>query len=243
MHGFAHAPGQAGNSSQSGGTVRKILFAATLLSVMSFGFAASAQSPFDFDQPGVGKAANTFMVRLRAIGVIPLNSSSSITPIGGQVETTNQAAPEVDFSYFWTDNIAFELIAASTRHVVSAHDTAIGNLDVASTWVLPPTLTVQYHFMPHEAFSPYVGAGINGTFFYSSGPANAAVTHVHFDNNVGAAIQAGFDYNFGGHWFANFDVKQIFVNTTAHLETVLGPVTAKTALNPFVVGVGIGYRF
>ena len=97
--------------------------------------------------------------------------------------------------------------------------------------------------LPHSDFSPYVGAGINGTFFYSTGPANAAVTHVHLDNNVGAAIQAGFDYNFGGHWFANFDVKQIFVNTTAHLETVLGPVTAKDSLNPFVVGVGIGYRF
>ena len=39
------------------------------------------------------------------------------------------------------------------------------------------------------------------------------MTQVAFSNNVGAAVQAGVDDNFAGHWFANFDVKQIFVNT------------------------------
>ncbi len=62
-------------------------------------------------------------------------------------------------------------------------------------------------------------------------------------NNVGAAVQAGLDYNISGHWFANLDVKQIFVNTNAHIDTVLGGVKAKTTLDPLVVGAGVGYRF
>lgn len=225
--------------------MNKSLFAACLagaVSISGIAMAADTAAAPAQDAP-VGKAAGTVMVRVRAIGVFPLNSSSSISGIGGTVSATDQAAPEIDFSYFVTDNIAFELIAATTRHDISAKSTAIGNVDVGSVWVLPPTLTVQYHFMPKERFSPYVGAGINATFFYGSSAAGPTVTSVSYSNNVGAAIQAGFDYNVSGHWFANFDVKQIFLNTTANINTVLGPIKASTALNPLVIGAGIGYRF
>jgi outer membrane protein len=37
------------------------------------------------------------------------------------------------------------------------------------------------------------------------------------------------------------DVKQIFLNTTASING--GVIKAHTALNPLVVGMGIGYRF
>lgn len=220
--------------------MKRFLFATSLLSAMAFSGMASAQS--FWDQPPVGKAAGTFMIRARAIGVIPQNSSSSISAIGGTVSTSNTAAPELDFSYFLTDNIALELIAATTKHDLYANGSALtpGSYHVGSTWVLPPTLLLQYHFMPHSRFSPYVGAGLNVTFFYGTKAAGNVVTDLAMSNNVGAAVQAGFDYNITGHWFANFDVKQIFVNTSA---TVNGVIKAKTALNPTVIGAGIGYRF
>src|ERR1700760_2278559 len=135
--------------------MKPLLYATCLAIGLACSVEASAQSTFDLSAPPVGKQANTLMVRIRAIGMIPLDSSSSISLIGGQVNATAQAAPEVDFSYFLTDNIAFELIAATTRHNVSASDTALGHIDVGSVWVLPPTLTVQYHFFPHERLSPY----------------------------------------------------------------------------------------
>jgi len=220
--------------------MRRVVLAAGLFGGLVLAASASAQTAAD-DAP-VGKAAGTFMLRGRGIAVVPEDLSSS-TSVGGRVTTTAQGSPEVDLSYFFTDHIALELIAATTEHSLRATNTAIGGLDVGSTWVLPPTITAQYHFMPHERFSPYVGVGLNATFFYSSAPSGPTVKSFSLDNNVGAALQAGFDYNVSGHWFANLDVKQIFLNTTAHLNTVLGPVTAKTSLDPLVVGVGIGYRF
>jgi outer membrane protein len=195
----------------------------------------------DQDAP-VGKQAGTFMVRLRAIDVAPEDNSSS-TSIGGRVHASDQFAPEADVSYFFTDHIAAELIAATTRHSVRATGTSVGAVDVGSTWVLPPTVTLQYHFFPHKRFSPYVGAGLNATFFYDASPSRPTVTHVSFRNGVGPAVQAGVDYNLTGHWFLNADVKQIFLNTQAGANTVLGPVKAKTALDPLVAGVGVGYRF
>jgi outer membrane protein len=189
----------------------------------------------------VGKQAGTFMIRGRLLDVFPLNSSSSVSAIGGHVAAGSSIAPEVDFSYFLTDHIALELIAATTRHTVKVKGSVLGDVSVGSVWVLPPALTLQYHFMPREAFSPYVGAGLNYTVFYSAKPAGGAVTKLSFDNNVGGVLQAGFDYNISGHTFLNVDVKQFFLSTTAKVND--GAIKAKTDLNPLVVGVGIGYRF
>jgi outer membrane protein len=222
--------------------MKRLLFATTLLGAAALSPMAFAQSPLDMNQPLAGKQAGTFMIRARAIGVIPEDNSSSISTIGGHVTATPQAAPELDFSYFLTDNVALELIAATTRHDVAAN--ALGTkVDVGSVWALPPTLTLQYHFFPHSAFSPYVGAGVNVTFWYGESAAAPTVRHFSVGTGAGPAIQAGFDYNFTGHWFANVDVKQIFLNTDAHVDALGTTVKARTALDPLVVGAGIGYRF
>jgi outer membrane protein len=219
--------------------MRKILAAGCLAAALSMGVAGTAAAQ-DASAP-VSKQAGTFMVRLRALGVIPLNSSSSVTPIGGTVDASATATPEVDFSYFFTDHIAAELIAATAKTYVSAKGTAIGDVNVGNVWVLPPTLTLQYHFLPHERFSPYLGAGINVSFFYSAKPSGYPITSFGLSNAVGPALQAGFDYNLTGHWFLNVDIKQIFIKTTARING--GAVKANDWVNPLIIGAGIGYRF
>lgn len=192
-------------------------------------------------QSATGYQSGDLLVHLRAIGVIPQNFSSDISVIGGHVDATSQAAPEIDFSYFFTPHLSAELIAATTRHDISAKDTALGNVDVGSVWVLPPTLTAQYHFNQIGRFRPYVGVGLTVAFFYDSHVAGGAVYHATYSTGVGPALDAGFDYSLGGNWVANFDIKQIFVNTTAHID--YGAIKAKTALSPTVIGAGIGYVF
>lgn len=210
--------------------MRKTLLAASMLAALAA--PAMAQAP-------AGKTAGDVMVRARIIGVVPMNGPSS-TSIGGRVETGAMVTPEVDFSYFITDNIAVELIAATTRHNIRAKGTALGDVKVGSTWVLPPTVTLQYHFMPKEKFSPYLGAGLNYTIFYGS-EAAAGLGSLKLSNNVGYAVQAGFDYALTRNMYLNVDVKQIFLSTNAKLAG--GAVRAKTDLNPLVVGVGVGWKF
>lgn len=210
-------------------------FAALLAAALLAG-PAIAQSPAEG-----GKQAGSILVRGRMLYVAPLNSTSSISAIGGEVKTTNSFTPEVDFSYFFTDNIAVELIAATSQHRISGNNTAIGNPKVATTWVLPPALTAQYHFMPKSVFSPYVGAGINYTIFYNTRAGGGAVSSVKLDNNFGAVLQAGFDIDLGNRWLLNADVKQIFLDTKAKING--GAIVAKTSLNPTVFGLGFGYRF
>lgn len=190
-------------------------------------------------QDVLGKSAGAILVRGRLIEVAPWSSPSSTT-IGGSVSVSDSLAPEVDFSYFVTDNIAFELIAATTSHTLTAKDTKIGSAKVGTTMVLPPTLTAQYHFLPKERFSPYVGAGLNWTFFYNT-KAAAPFTSLGLSNNLGAAVQVGMDVAVGTRSYINVDLKQIFLHTDASINH--GAVRAKTDLNPLVAGIGFGYRF
>lgn len=215
-----------------------------LLGAAAFGILAGGLTPAHAQTAGptlTGYQAGEFLAHIRAIGVLPENLSSSVSAIGGHVKATDQAAPEVDLSYFFSPHLSVEAIAASTRHNVSASGTAIGHVPVDSVWVLPPTVTLQYHFNEIGNFRPYAGVGLTVMFFYDSHAAGPTISKVGYSTGIGPTLDAGFDYPLGGAWYANFDVKQMFVSTKARINN--GGIVAKTDLDPTVVGAGIGYLF
>ena len=120
-----------------------------------------------------GKQAGDIVVGFGAIGVLPSNGGH-VDAIGGRPQASNSASPQLDLTYFMVPNVSLNLIAASTRHDVSVRGSALGNLNLGHVWVLPPTLTLQYHPFPQSRISPYVGAGINVSFFYGEGGSRTA---------------------------------------------------------------------
>ena len=191
------------------------------------------------------------LLRVRAINVMPSEESGSILPAfpGERVSVDNSPAPELDITYMATDNIGFELIAATTKHSASGVTGTTGSIGrLASTWVLPPTLTAQYHFAPDAAIRPYVGAGVNYTIFYnekSTDALEAAVgdTNVKMKDSFGWALQAGMDIPINERISLNVDVKYIDIDTTATLRTTAaGTQRVKISLDPIVVGVGLGIK-
>ncbi|TNE62541.1 MAG: OmpW family protein [Alphaproteobacteria bacterium] len=178
-----------------------------------------------------------WMVRVRVIDVAP--DESSTVSIGGKATVDSAIVPELDISYFWSDHVATELILATTKHNVGAVGTALGDVDLGHTWVLPPTLLLQYHFAPDAAFRPYVGAGLNYTFFYSADAGD--LDTIDYKNGFGYALQAGFDVPIKDNWTFNADVKKLWLNTDVTIND--GVATADVDLDPWVFGVGFGYRF
>ncbi|MEQ1754542.1 MAG: OmpW family outer membrane protein [Micropepsaceae bacterium] len=184
---------------------------------------------------GPAFAANDspWMVRARAIVVSP--DSQGHLSIGGDVDVNSSVAPELDFSYFFSKNWAAELILATTEHDV--HHSAAG--DLGSAWVLPPTLTVQYHIAPDsDIFRPYVGVGINYSIFY--GVDDNPGLRMDYGDSFGLAFQAGFDVPVGNGWSLNADVKKIYMNTDVDLN---GAPIGDVDINPWVIGAGVGYRY
>lgn len=186
------------------------------------------------------KDKGDLLVRLRGIGFLTDTDGKTDT-LGGSARTSDDFVPELDFTYFFTKNIAAELILGTTKHTVEVHDSSAGDLDLGTVRVLPPVLTLQYHFMPEQTISPYVGAGINYTITYDVDKGRS-VDSVDYSNEFGWALQAGVDYAIDDRWSINFDVKKVFVDTDIIVNG--GTINAlDTDLDPWVVGIGIGYRF
>ena len=212
--------------------------------------------------------AGDFVVRLRATHISPDVSSKlgqqTTATYGGitgatlygdanaKLEVDNNTIPELDISYYFTKNIAAELILAlGTRHDVNVSSAGTVAKALGSVNLLPPTLTGQWHFMPDQTFDPYVGAGLayvramdNG-LSASSSTTGAFIAPIRIDrNNFGTVLQAGFDVNLQDKWLVNFDVKKVFVGTNVELN--LGPGFKKIDsldIDPWVVSVGFGKKF
>ncbi|MEM9232938.1 MAG: OmpW family protein, partial [Pseudomonadota bacterium] len=191
-----------------------------------------------------------WIVRGRAIIVAPQEDASGVQPAfpNGSVEVENAVVPELDFTYFLTDNLGLELILATSPHDLEGTGDLSSLGTIGDVWALPPTLTLQYHFQPEANVRPYIGVGINYTIFYNedaTSSLNEAIgdTSISLDDSVGIAVQAGVDVDINDTWFWNADVKWIQIETEATLNTGGAINTVDVELDPIVAGIGIGRRF
>lgn len=173
--------------------------------------------------------AGDIVARARVVYIDPADKDSID---GVDVSVSTKTIPEVDFTYFFSPNLAAELILTyPQKHDVSANGTKIGTLKH-----LPPTLSVQYHF-PLGAFKPYVGAGLNYTRFSSVDlPAGFSIDK----SSTGLSLQGGFDYAIDSKWSLNFDVKKVTIRTDL---SVGGTNVGTIKVDPWLIGVGVGYKF
>ena len=173
--------------------------------------------------------ATPWMVRVHALNLDSANKDST----GLDLTVNNKVFPEVDISYFFTPNVAAELVLTyPQKHTLKAGGTEIGTLKH-----LPPTLSLQYHFTDMGAFKPYVGAGLNYTHFSSVNlPAGVDIKR----NSYGLAVGAGFDYEIQKNVYFNVDVKKVQIKTTVSAG---GSDIGDFKVDPLLVGVGIGFRF
>ena len=217
--------------------------------------------------------AGDIVVRLRATHINPDESSKlgettdrayagnpaySATIYGSSsanLKVDSNTIPELDVSYYITKNIAAELILAlGSKHDVSVNGASTDGVIVhklGKVNLLPPTLTLQWHFNPDQTFDPYVGAGVSYVRAMDNGltadlsEATLGSNPIRIDrNNWGAALQAGLDVNLENRWLVNFDVKKIFVDTDVKLN--LGDGYRKIDnldIDPWVVSVGFGKKF
>ena len=224
--------------------MKKTFFATVMFAALGLGAAA----------PAMAYEAGDWLVRGRVINVNPNDDSGQLylngVGRGKGVEVNDDTVPELDITYMITRNWGVELILGYSEHTVKGEKNWDPLGDVIDTKVLPPTLTLQYHFLPDSNIRPYVGAGVNYTYFFDedvAGVLGTAGSDVKLDSSWGLALQAGVDVAINQDWFVNFDVKYIDIDTEAHFTNILGGAIQKAKINadidPFVWGIGIGRRF
>ena len=175
------------------------------------------------------------MVRVRAIQLDSANKDST----GLGLSINDKVIPEIDFSWFFTPQIAAELVLTwPQKHTLYSNGAEIGTLKH-----LPPTLTLQYHFTGLGEFKPYVGAGVNYTRFSSVefSPAVQAALNPSVDqNSFGLAFQVGADYKVAKNTYINLDVKKVQIRTDVLSN---GAKVGEFRVDPWLIGLGVGWRF
>lgn len=211
--------------------MKRIIISAALIAISAAAFS---------QQKGEWRA------RLRATYVVP-DASATITAIGGSADISKTVIPELDFTYFILDRFSANLILGTSKHKVTATNTALGNVDLGKVWLLPPTLTFLYHQPLTKGVLPYAGAGVNYTIFYGEkeGPAIAKIT---YKDKFSFAAQAGVDFDINKKLLLNLDVKRLWLkteNTVTTIPTVAGGATvhSDTKIDPWLISVGLGVKF
>lgn len=220
--------------------------------------ASAADVAYQDNTPVVQEAQSPWQIRVRALGVVPRDKGHVNQIPDSGMEFSSTVVPELDITYYFTNNIAAELILGTTYSSIDGAGslTGAGAGKLGKTWILPPTLTLQYHFTNFGRFKPYVGAGVNYTIFYNEdadkNSAGVGLKDLNIDNTWGGALQVGFDYMIDQHWGFNFDVKKLYLRPdwngklNAATASALGldeHVSGKAKLDPWLIGGGVTYRF
>ncbi len=226
--------------------LRKTFALATVALGLGFGNVAVA-----------GDYNGNLMIRLQGTGVITqdkvksldTSTGTDLKALGFGAEVSNEFIPTATISYFLTKNVALELFCCFSKHSVDL-SSPTGALDgkVADTWIFPPAVTLQYHFDGMGPLKPYVGVGAQYIHYFNSktGDNTLNTSGVKFSDSFGPTLQAGLDFQIGGGWYLNVDVKKSWLDTKAtwHNSTVTASdITAKVDVDPLIVSAGIGYRF
>ena len=209
--------------------------------------------------PAMAYEAGDWLIRFGASNVDPKSDNGSFNltdfePVGAKlgVDVDDQWGVTFNITYMYTPNWGVELLAALPYE----HDVKVEGLPGTAATVthLPPTLSLQYHFMPDSVFQPYIGAGLNFTWFLDDSKeeglkavdeALGVRTSLDVDEtSFGFAAQVGFDYQFGNNWFLNVDVRYIDISTDVTLKADGAKLaTASVDVDPVVYGAHIGYKF
>lgn|SRR5690554_2722969 len=206
--------------------------------------------------------AGDMIVRAGVVTVTTGESTSGVivdgtTDLGGEATLNNNTQLGLNFAYMVTNKVAVELLGASPFE----HDVAIkgtGAVDGALGKVkhLPPTLSAVYFPMDAgSAFQPYVGVGVNYTWFFDEKVTSGAkagdnvagfpLTNLKVKNSWGWAAQVGADYMLTENIMLNGQIRYIDIDTEATVDVAGGAAHAKVDVNikPVVYMVGLGYKF
>src|SRR5690606_32177894 len=148
-----------------------------------------------------------------------------IVPRGIELDVKDSTRPSLSLTYMATRHMGIELLAAAPfKHDIRGHAPDLGGDlgRIGTTRQLPPTLSVQWHFLPEARVQPYVGVGVNYTTFFHTKPTGAlrdlGAQKLKLSDSWGLAAQVGADVKINENWFVNASVRYVDIRTSVRLD-------------------------
>lgn len=188
--------------------------------------------------PALSQSRGDWTLGLGVHQVAPKSDNGSLAGGTLPVDVGSNIRPTITVEYFVRDNLGIELLAS----LPFEHDISIDGLgQVGSTRHLPPTLSLQYHFNGAGKVSPFIGAGLNYTVFFSEETRGAlSGSELDLDNSLGLAAHAGVDIRIGERGALRLDARWIDIDTEVELD---GASLGTVNIDPLVYGAAYVLRF
>ncbi|HEY0504279.1 MAG TPA: OmpW family outer membrane protein [Lysobacter sp.] len=188
--------------------------------------------------PAFAQSAGDWTLGVGVHAVDPKSDNGRLAGGTLDVDVDTDVKPTLTFEYFVRDNLGVEVIAAWPFE----HDIAIAGLGtVGSTKQLPPTVSLQYHFNGKGKVSPFVGAGVNYTAFFSEDTRGALEgAKLKLDDSWGLAAHAGVDFAVNERSAIRVDARWIDIDTDVTLD---GADIGTVNIDPIVYGAAYVLKF
>lgn len=183
--------------------------------------------------------AGDWLLKIGGTLVTPQSDNGKVLGGAAALDVKNNAQPSISLTWMATQNLGVEILGA----LPFEHDIRSSDLGgkIASTRHLPPTLSVQWHFLPRSTVQPYVGAGLNYTrFFHTRTHGALRGERLVLDDSFGLAGQLGVHIQLDQGWFVNADVRYIDIDTDVNLNS---SKIGTANIDPWVSTLGFGRAF
>ncbi|AAU03543.1 OmpW family outer membrane protein [Rickettsia typhi] len=179
-----------------------------------------------------------------------LPTHSSVQPVSVGEIAKNGYGGDASTTIFFNNYLAAELSLGFnvlrtkyTSLAAVAHNYGINNVKLGKhkpIYMIPATLTGQFHIAPYGGIRPYIGIGYHGSYMLTQ------ATGLKIRNGYNAVGQIGVDFYAKDDTLINIDVRQFFLKPKLEYKSNLvgnKKVTSKVKLNPLIVSIGIGFTF
>jgi len=194
--------------------------------------------------PALAYEAGTWVLRA-GVGVVAPDSDNLVLDPDTIIDVDDGTSLTLMGTYMFSRHWGFDILASWPFN----HDIKLGGTKIAETDHLPPTFSMQYHFLPDSTIQPYVGAGVNYTTFFSTDIEPVltdltGITDIDLDDSFGLALQLGADWTFGNRWLLNVDLRWIDIESDLTASDGVDSSELGTVkIDPFVYSINIGYTF
>lgn len=188
--------------------------------------------------PAAAQSRGEWTLGVGAHTVNPTSDNGSLSDGTLDLDIGSDWKPSVTAEYFIRDNLGIEVLAAWPFE----HDISIDGLGkVGSTKHLPPTVSLQYHFNASGKVSPFLGAGLNYTTFFSEETSGAlAGSELKLADSWGLAVHAGLDILLSDKNALRIDARWIDIDSDVSVD---GVELGTAHIDPMVYGVAWVHKF
>lgn len=194
------------------------------------------------------------LFKIKLLGILSKGKQSNLptptsrTPKGVEALIENGYGIDTSTAIFFNDNIAAELSLgfavlrtkkAALASIANNYGDGTYKTNKINAFMIPLTITGQFHMAPFGAIRPYVGAGYHFAYLFTQSPA------YKLNNGNGAVLQLGVDFAAKDDTLITVDLKQYFQTAKVIYKPSItngSGVSGKIKTNPLIFSVGVGFR-